>query len=407
MSSGAVVSGLGFVGAVGCGRAALADALHRGVPKAKALEPFDGLHPKGLGLKAALARDEDLAPWLSARQARRMSPPSKFAVAAARMALEDAGLETEALEADLGVVLATSFGPSSFTEGLLEQILQQGPATASPLLFTESVANAPAAQTALALRARGANVTITQRETGPLLALARGAAEVARGRLRCALVLAVDEITPLLHGVLHRFGSLTTAGEGGIPRPFDRRRDGYLVAESAAVAVLEPAAEARRRGARVLARVGAVVRGFDPGASRTGWGHDPAPLAATLTRGLERAGLTPADFDRVISGAAGTPAGDLLEARVLRRVWDAAPLPPVLVPKAVTGEHGGGFLASALLAAGGFPFGAPVGFVEEDPELAIVPHDGRSLPPPRRLLATSLAPGGAAAWVVLEAPDQG
>lgn len=404
MSGGAVVSGMGFVGSSGCGRQALAEALHRGAPTVTALECFSGLHKEGSIPKAALVRNEDLSSWLSSRQARRMSPPSKFAVAAARMALEDAGLPKEALATELGIVLATSFGPSSFTEGLLEQIFLQGPHAASPFLFTESVANAPAAQTALALKARGANLTITQREAGPLLALARGAAEVSQGRLRSALVLAVDEMTPLLHGVLRRFGALTTSGAGEIPRPFDRRRDGYLAAESAAVAVLEPAAEARRRGARVLARVGAVVRGFDPGASRTGWGQDPAPLATTLSRGLERAGLTPADFDRIVSGAAGTSKGDLLEAKVLRRVWGETPLPPILVPKTVTGEHGGGFLASALLAAGGTSFGAPVGFGEIDPEIAIVPHDGRSLQPPQRLLATSLAPGGAAVWVVLEAP---
>lgn len=402
-----VVSGLGFVGAAGCGRQALAQALGEGVPRAMAVEPFAGLHLGGANLRAALTCDVDLSPWLSPRQARRMSPPSKFSVAAARMALEDAEIpDVEAMvgvsAAELGVVLATSFGPASFTEGLLEQIFQQSPDAASPFLFTESVANAPAAQVALAFRARGANLTVTQREAGPLLALARGAAEVERGRLRAALVLAVDEITPLLHGVLHRYGALTTAGEGGIPRPFDRRRDGYLAAESAAVAVLEPAAAARSRGAKVLARVGAVVRGFDPGASRTGWGHDPAPLAAVLERGLGRAGLAPADFDRIVSGAAGTPAGDLLEARILRRVWGETALPPVLVPKAVTGEHGGGFLASALLAAAGTSFGAPAGFGEIDPEVGFAPHDGSPLSPPRRILATSLAPGGAAAWVVLE-----
>jgi 3-oxoacyl-[acyl-carrier-protein] synthase II len=320
------------------------------------------------------------------------------------MALEDAGIPEGALAGELGVILATSFGPSSFTEGLLEQILQQGPHAASPFLFTESVANAPAAQIALAFRARGANLTVTQREAGPLLALARGTAEVARGRMGCALVLAVDEVTSLLHGILHRFGALTTANGGTTPRPFDRRRDGYLVAESAAVAVVEPAVEAQRRGAQVLARVGAVVRGFDPGASRTGWGNDPTPLATTLSRGLELAGLRPADFDRIVSGAAGTSAGDLLEARVLLKVWGETPLPPVIVPKAVTGEHGGGFLASALLIAGGASVGAPSGFGEVDPDFSIVPYDGFPLPPPQRILATSLAPGGAAVWVVLEAP---
>ena len=95
-------------------------------------------------------------------------------------------------------------------------------------------------------------------------------------------------------------------------------------------------------------------------------------------------------------------AGDRLEAGVLRAAWDGAPLPPVVAPKAVTGEYAGGHLAAAVLAAAGRPFGATAGFAEPDPECGVVPHDGAPLPPPRRVLAASLAAGGAAAWVILE-----
>ena len=64
------------------------------------------------------------------------------------------------------VVLATAYGPSSVTEELEEQILLQGPEAASPALFAESVANAPAAQVARITGARGANLTVTAREAG-------------------------------------------------------------------------------------------------------------------------------------------------------------------------------------------------------------------------------------------------
>ncbi len=99
-----------------------------------------------------------------------MSPPSKLAVAAARMALRCAGLPGKD-EAGTATVIATAFGPSSYTEALLKQILLEGPEAASPSLFTESVANAPAAQIAIACKARGPSVTVCQREAGPLLAL--------------------------------------------------------------------------------------------------------------------------------------------------------------------------------------------------------------------------------------------
>ena len=147
------------------------------------------------------------------------------------------------------MVIATAFGPSTNTEALLKQILFEGPEAASPSLFMESVANAPAAQIAIALQARGASLTVCQREAGPLLALGTGAAEIAAGRAGRVLAGAVDEMTPLLHALLDRFGALARAGADGeeLARPFDRRRNGFLAGEGATVAVLESAG-CRSRG---------------------------------------------------------------------------------------------------------------------------------------------------------------
>jgi 3-oxoacyl-[acyl-carrier-protein] synthase II len=331
-----------------------------------------------------------------------MSPPSKLAVAASRMALRCAGLGTEE-EAATAVVIATAFGPSTNTEALLKQILFEGPEAASPSLFMESVANAPAAQIAIALKARGASLTICQREAGPLLALGAGAAEIAAGRAGRVLAGAVDEMTPLLHALLDRFGALARMGAEGeeLARPFDRRRNGFLAGEGGTVVVLESAGSLAARGGRALARVLAWGGGFDPTASPSGWGRGHRALARGLRRTLERAGLGPADVDLVVSGAAGSTGGDRLEAEVLRAVWAGAPLPPIATPKAVTGEYGGGHLAAAVLAAAGSPLGSPPGRAEPDPELGLAPLDGSPLPPPSVVLATSLAVGGAAAWVVL------
>jgi 3-oxoacyl-(acyl-carrier-protein) synthase len=266
------------------------------------------------------------------------------------------------------------------------------------------VANAPAAQVAIACRATGPNVTITQREAGPILALARAAGDVAAGRVPCALAGAADEAPPIVHAVLDRFGSLAHAEEGldERARPFDRRRNGFLLGEGAAVLVLEDEDAARGRGAPVLARVLAAGSAFDPTASRVSWGDGAAGLGAALRRVLERAGLRPEDVDLVVSGASGAVSGDRLEALTLRAAWGASPLPPVAAPKAVVAEYGGAALAAGVLAAGGDPLGPTAGFEVADPELGLVPHDGRPLAPPRRTLVTALAAGGAAAWVVLE-----
>ncbi|MFY9824773.1 MAG: beta-ketoacyl synthase N-terminal-like domain-containing protein, partial [Thermoanaerobaculia bacterium] len=329
-------------------------------------------------------------------------------VAASRMALRCAGLTAageagDDNEARTAVVLATAFGPSTNTEVLLRQILLEGPESASPSLFMESVANAPAAQVAIALKARGSSLTVCQREAGPLLALGMGAAEIASGRAGRVLAGSVEEMIPLLHALLDRFGALAREE---IARPFDRRRSGFLAGEGATVLVLESAETAAGRGGKALARVLAWGNAFDPTAPPSGWGQGHLALAKGLRRTLERAGLRPSDVDLVVSGASGARDGDRLEAEVLHAAWEGKPLPPIVAPKAVTGEYGGGLLASAVLAATGSRLGPAPGF-EADPELGIGligpigPIDGSPPAPPSVVLATSLAAGGAGAWVVL------
>jgi 3-oxoacyl-[acyl-carrier-protein] synthase II len=402
LSGTILVTGLGTLGACGAGADRLTQALAEGKAATSEVDRSGGYHlPEG-AQRACLMPPGQLAGWLSAAESRRMSPPSKLGVAAARMALRCAGLPGTD-EAETAVVLATAFGPSSNTETLLKQILCEGPESASPSLFMESVANAPAAQIAIAARARGPSLTVCQREAGPLIAVGRAAAEVASGRARRALAGSVDEMTALLHALLDRYGALARPGAAGeeAARPFDRRRSGFLAGEGATVVVLETEEGLRRRGGRALARVLGWGNAFDPTAPATGWGDGEGTLARGLLRTLRRAGVGPAEVDLIVSGASGSRGGDRLEARVLHAAWGGAPLPPVVAPKAIIGEYGGGVLGAAVLAAAGSPFGPTAGFAEADPELAIVPHGGSPLPPPAVVLITGLAAGGAGAWVVL------
>jgi 3-oxoacyl-[acyl-carrier-protein] synthase II len=406
-----LVTGLGTVGAYGSGDESLRRALASGETPAPAeLDGSAGYHVSRAVRRALLVDPALLREWLSPGEARRMSPPSKLAVSASRMALRNAGLEGSTDER-MGVIVATAFGPTSYSEGLLRQILLEGPEAASPMLFTESVANAPAAQIAILAKARGPSVTICQREAGALLAVGQAASDVASGRASRALAGMVDEMTPLLHSLLDRFGAVTR--NGGPPgqvvaRPFDRRRNGYVASEGATMLVLESESGFRKRGgegveARLLARVLAWGSAFDPTAAPVGWGTGHASLARALRRSLERAEIRIEDVDRIVSGASGSPGGDRVEALMLREAWGTLPLPPVLAPKGVTGEYGGGFLAAAVLSVGTC-FGRTAGFEEADPKLGLVPHDGSPLPAPSTVLVTSVAAGGAASWLVLGAP---
>jgi 3-oxoacyl-[acyl-carrier-protein] synthase II len=302
------------------------------------------------------------------------------------------------------VVVATAFGPAFYTEKLLESIFTLGPESASPAIFTESVASAAASQVAISLRARGPSLTVTQRESGPLAAVGEGVRLLRSGRAHRVLVGAVEEMTPLLHAILDRFRALArdTDGSGEVARPFDRRRNGFLAGEGSTFLVLERGADAEARGRRPWCRIAAAFSAFDPSAPPVDWGRGDEALAAQLRRRLEGAGVAIESIDRVVSGASGAVLGDRLEGLVLRRVFGSS-LPPLIVPKAVIGEYGGAALGAAVLHTAGVPGAATPGFAERDPELEVVPHDGSPLPAPRRVLVSSLAAGGAASWLLLDA----
>jgi 3-oxoacyl-[acyl-carrier-protein] synthase II len=396
-----VISACGAVGPYGAGLEALGRALERGQVPRREVDRAQGFHRRGGSRLAAFVEEATLAPLLSPAQARRMSQPSKFAVAAAKLAMDQAGLAKGDSRADsTGVALATAYGPSAFTEKLLQAIFHQGPDQASPALFTESVASAAASQVALQLGLTGANLTITQREAGLLQAVAEGAAWLRRGDCSCMLVGGVEEVTPLLHAALDRFHALARSGSTGpeLARPFDRGRRGFLAAEGAVVLVLEKRQNAERRAVTPLCSLLGAWSAFDATAPAWDWGQGSDRLARELLSGLERAGCEPGEIELVVSGASGAVRGDRLEAEVLRRVFGGR-LAPVVAPKGALGEYGGGLLGAAVLAARGSARWAHPWFDERDPRLEIAP--AAEISKPRRVLVSSLGAGGSAAWLLL------
>jgi 3-oxoacyl-(acyl-carrier-protein) synthase len=398
-----VVTGIGVVSAAGCGTAPFAATLATSDVIRTPIDRSAGYHREESSRTAILSGGADLSDWISPLKARRMSQPSKQAVAAANIAVAQSSLESNDLNR-AAIVVATSYGAADVTENILRQAMLEGPESVSPALFTESVANAPAAQVAMALKARGPNLTIVQRQAGPLIALAQGVSAILSGRSSIALVGAVDEVNPLMHSILDRFRALAKPGDDGVEtaRPFDQKRSGFLAGDGAAVVILETEEAARERGARPLVRIRMTGRAFDPTAPRTSWSQDHGSLSESMKRSLLANGVGLAGIDRLVTGGCGIGPGDRIEALVLRSLFGDVPLPPVLAPKGVTGESGGGFLAAAVLAATGSPFGPTPGFTNEDPELGVIPHDGRSLSDPAAVLASGFAAGGAAAWALLE-----
>lgn len=391
-----VVSALGITDAAGFEVDELIQDLTQGRQRITALPD----HPH---LFARRVDDDALLELLTPRRARRMSRPSRFAVTAAEAALAEAnGRARNALVGTTSVAIATTFGPLAYTEGLLDQIRDEGATAVSPALFTECVANAPAAQVSIAIQATGANIAVCQREAGPLIAVGVGCSEISQGKAERALAGCTDEVTAVQHSILSRFRapSGSHAGERPQPRPFDRLRDGFLLAEGATILLCERQSAAEKRNIVPLVRVVAHGSAFDPSASRAGWGRGVHSLARSLVRWLRRHEVALDSIDLIVCGASGSVAGDRLEGLMLRAAWNDEPMPPLIAPKAVTGEYGGGFLAAAVLAAQGRWSRSAVA-TQPDPEIGVQLATTDLESPPRRTLVTSCAAGGAAAWLLL------
>jgi 3-oxoacyl-[acyl-carrier-protein] synthase II len=208
-----VISGIGTISAAGWSVESLVEALAAGGARTSEVDRSAGFHHDSSSRTAFLVDDAGLGEWIAPMAARRMCRPSRLAVAAARMAVASSRLDSRSF-VRASVIGATSYGPSLVTEKLIRQILLEGPQVASPALFTESVSNAPTAQIALALGAKGTNTTVTQRQAGPLLALRWGMMEVATGRAPVALVGAVEPPSRRLRcgRGLHRSGPRARRG---------------------------------------------------------------------------------------------------------------------------------------------------------------------------------------------------
>ena len=228
----------------------------------------------------------------------------------------------------MAVILSTTFGALAASESVMRSLRDESPAAASPFVFADSVANAPAAHVAMLWGLAGANLTITQGECGPLLTLQRARLEIRAGRADRVLVGSQDELTPMLRATL---ASLKALSPSGVSLPFGLERDGVLGGEGATAILVETASLARSRGARVLATLVGGGSAFDASASRAGWGQGAGHLADAIRASLARSGLTCDDVGVVLSGASGSRAGDRLEASILTSLWPEGRYRPAIV----------------------------------------------------------------------------
>ena len=288
-----VVTGLGMVSPLGIGWRAAWDNALAGTSTAGEITRFDA---SGHACRIACeVRDFEPLDHIEKRALRRMDRVSQFAVAASRMALEDAGLEIEGDGERAGVVMATGNGSSESFEEHHRTLLERGPDRASPLMVPVTIVNMSAGHVSIQLGLRGPSSCVVTACASGNHGIGDAAALIRRGAADVMLAGGTEAgVTPFCMASLDATRALSRRNDDPehACRPFDAGRDGFVSAEGAGVLVLESLEHAEARGADIVCEVAGY--GLPADAYHL---TDPDPSGrwqvAAMRMALDKAGRSP------------------------------------------------------------------------------------------------------------------
>ena len=323
------VTGVGVVSAVGIGSEAYFDGLCQSAPVGE-------------------RRVTDFNPGLyydNPKEARRCDRFTQFAVAAA----EEAMAQADGIDADpsrCGTMIGTGVGGISTLESQILVYNSKGPRRVSPFLVPMMMTNAGSAILSMRYGWTGPSENVVTACAAGTHAVGNGARLVAGGR--CDAMLAGGSEAPFTPTAVAGFANMTALSASGVSRPFDVDREGFVMAEGAAVLVLEEWERAAARGAKILAEILGSASTADAY-------HITAPTpggsgaAHCMKLALDDANVAPRDISHVNAHGTSTGLNDAAEAEALAEVFGTSPGPLVTSTKGVTGHSLGA--AGAMEAA--------------------------------------------------------
>ncbi len=357
MTDAVAVTGIGVVAPCGVGK----DAFWRGL----LTEPSAG---------DRRVPNWDPQPWFNnPKEARRADPFTQYALAAAAMALEDAG-DLGADPARVGVMVGTGIGGITTNESQIVVQHEKGDRRVSPFLVPMMMPNAAAAAISMRHGFQGpceATVTACAAGTHSL----GSALNVIRSG-RCDVMISGGSEAPFTPTAMAGFRNMTALSGSGESRPFDQARDGFVMSEGCGILVLERLERAQERGANILALM--------LGAASVADAHHitaPAPGGAGAVRCMELAiqdaGLATQDITYINAHGTSTALNDAAEANAVAKVF-GTPGPPVTSTKGVTGHAlgaAGALEAVALVQSIQHSLIPPTfGLINPDPELPMLDY---------------------------------
>lgn len=338
--NGIVVTGMGVLSPLGNDVRTTWDAMVEGKSGIGPITQFDSSDlPVHI---AGEVRNFDSEDRIGRKQARRMSRFSQFAVAVTEEALTEADIDLDSVDRErIGVLIASGVGGLREIEEANHILENQGHRRVSPFVVPMMIGDMAAGNVAIRFDFRGPNFGLVSACASGAHAIGEAAEIIRRGDADIMVAGGSEAvITPLAVAsfVAARTLSESDADPGSVSRPFDRGRDGFVIAEGAAVLILESEAHARARGARMLA----TVAGYGAGADAY---HITAPepagrgAQASMRRALGRAQLEPSELSYLNAHGTSTQLNDRAEAGAIRAVFNgSAEHLPVSSTKSMTGH---------------------------------------------------------------------
>jgi len=403
-----VITGMGAVTPIGVGMDAVWESACAGRSGIGPITIFDASNQECR--IAGEVRGFEPARYMPQKHLKRMDDFARYAVAASVMAVEDAQLPiTPENSLRIGVLLGNNNGGARTIFRTVTGFNADGPGSVSPFYITAITTNMGSAQVAIRLQVRGPNFTIGNACASGLNAIGEAWRYVRDGVCDAVLAGGTDALidpTEIAGFANSRAVTARNDDPERASRPFDRDRDGFVLSEGAAIAVVESLDHARARGASIYAE----ITGYATGSEAF---HIAAPLpdgigvAACMQAALASANLPPEAIDYINAHATSTPIGDINETQGIKRVFGAhASKLAVSATKSMTGHLiGASGALEALITAKTLATGIITPTINLDHpdvecDLDYVPHVARRAEV-RTALTNSFGFGGANAALVL------
>lgn len=359
MNNRIVITGLGVLASNGIGKEAFWSALKEGKSGIKPVTLFDTGN-----LRSKLAGEiSDFRPEkiLGEKGLRNLDRSTKLALCASKMAFDDGGIEAPITDRDtdiFGVSLGSTMGSVWSISEFDKEALREGPRAVNPALFSNTVINSPASHISISFNIQGFNSTISTGFCSSLDAVFYAMNMIDLYEYKVVLAGGVEELCEQTYKGFHKIGHLTGSRQGKeeVNCPFDRRRNGIVLGEGAAIVVLEELGHAMNRNAKIYAEILGYGTAFDSEGRNM---HNPKATGASaaIESCLKDSRGRREKVEYVSASANSTLDCDAMEAGALKNVFgERSKEMPVSSVKSMIGE--------CFSASGAMNIASSVGILE-------------------------------------------